>query len=77
MDVQKAIKAINSQIDKVQDPVAKVIIAQLLDIIEYLMQENKELKAENQRLRVSSPKLWVNCKPGNYSCCVPLVKVNE
>jgi hypothetical protein len=57
MDVQKAIEAINTQIDKVQDPVAKIIIAQLLDIIEYLMQENKELKAEIQRLRDENNRL--------------------
>jgi len=57
MDIQKAIEAINTQVDKVQDPVAKVIIAQLLDIIEFLMQENKELKAENQRLRDEISKL--------------------
>jgi regulator of replication initiation timing len=51
MDVQKTIEAINAQLDNVTDPVAKVIISQLLNIIEYQAQEIKELKAENQRLR--------------------------
>ena len=57
MDVQKTIEALNVSIDSVKDPAARIIIAQLLNIIEYLVQENKELKAENQKLRDENNKL--------------------
>ena len=57
MDVQKAIEKINTQLDNVKDPVAKVIIEQLLNIIEYQAQEIKVLKAENQRLRDENNRL--------------------
>ena len=51
MDVQKAIEEINAIINSITDPAAKIIISQLLNIIEALMQENKMLKEENQKLR--------------------------
>jgi hypothetical protein len=51
MDVQKALDKINVLIKDVTDPVAKIIISQLLNIIAVLMQENKALKEEIQRLR--------------------------
>lgn len=57
MDIEKAINSINIDLDKIADPASRVIIAQLLNIIEYLVQENKELKEENQRLRDENNRL--------------------
>ncbi len=51
MDIQKSIEEINASINSVTDPAAKIIISQLLNIIEVLMQENKMLKEENQKIR--------------------------
>ena len=57
MDVQKALEEINVLIKDVTDPVAKVIISRLLNIIEALIQENTALKKENQRLRDENNRL--------------------
>ena len=49
MDIQKAIEEINASINSVTDPAAKIIISQLLNIIEALMQENNMLKEERTK----------------------------
>lgn len=64
MDVQKAIEEINASISSVIDPAAKIIISQLLNIIESQFQENKTLKEDNQNLRDENNKLkGGNAKP--------------
>lgn len=57
MDLKKSIEAININLDNITDPVAKTILSQLLNIIEALAQENKELKDENQKLRDENNRL--------------------
>jgi hypothetical protein len=55
MDIKKSIAEID--IDKIADPAVRVIIIQLLNIIEQQAQEIKELKEENQRLRDENARL--------------------
>ncbi len=57
MNIEQAIKGISVDLDMIADPAAREIISQLLNIIEYLFQENKELKTENQRLRDENNRL--------------------
>ena len=57
MDVQKTIEEINASINGVADPVARAIISQLLNIIEYQAREIKVLKEENQKLRDENNRL--------------------
>ena len=58
MDVEKAIRGINIDVDKIADPAVKTIIIQLLNIIEaqakeitYLREENQKLRDENSQLK--------------------------
>ena len=57
MDIQKSIEEINISINNIADPVAKVIISKLLNIVEHQAQEIKTLKTENQKLRDENNKL--------------------
>lgn len=57
MDVQKYLDEINVLIKQVTDPIAKAIIFQLLNIIEYQAKEIKILREENQKLRDENNRL--------------------
>jgi hypothetical protein len=57
MDIKKAIEAINIDIDKIADPTLRVIIIQLLNIIEAQAKENAQLREENQKLRDENSRL--------------------
>ena len=51
MDIKKAFEEINIDVDKVSDPHLKTIIIKLLNIVEALSIENKDLKEKNQKLK--------------------------
>jgi len=57
MDIKKAFEEINIDVDKVSDPHLKTIIIKLLNIIEALSIENKDLKEKNQKLKDENNRL--------------------
>lgn len=57
MDIQKVIEGINIHIESIADPAIKTVISKLLNVIELLAAENKQLREENQNLRDENNKL--------------------
>lgn len=51
MDVKQVLKNISGAIDSIEDASSKAVISQLLNIIETLVAENRQLREENQKLR--------------------------
>lgn len=51
MDVKQILKNISGAIDSIEDASSKAVISQLLNIIETLVAENRQLREENQKLR--------------------------
>jgi len=57
MDIQQAIESIDIDIDSIADSAIKAIITKLLNIIELLSRDNKQLREENQKLRDENNRL--------------------
>src|SRR5476649_700023 len=57
MDIKKSFEEIKVDVDKVSDPHLKTIIIKLLNIIEALSIENKDLKEKNQKLKNENNRL--------------------
>lgn len=55
MDIKKAVEGIN--IENIADPAIKTVISNLLNVIELLVAENKQLREENQKLRDENNRL--------------------
>ena len=57
MDIKKAFEEINIDVSKISDPNLKIIIIKLLNIVESLSVENKDLKGKNQKLQDENNRL--------------------
>jgi regulator of replication initiation timing len=57
MDIKKALEEVNIDVERIADPAVKTLIVKLLNIIESLAAENKQLREENQKLRDENNRL--------------------